>query len=256
MKLASLNDIILLGSFPDNFDKNLLLLYLDCVSADIEEFCNRTFTYDAVTEYFTADSTNEVVLNYYPVDSSADFTLSTNECGTWEELTEDEDYWVNYTDGIVTFKNKVYAYEPNNIKVEYSGGYDEISINTTPTTRLDDTAYAVNARITVAGTIYRCTTAGTSDESPPTFDSGVSATTTDNTVVWTEDSGYTEVLDVPKALKMACIKQTVFELRRRKELGVLSVSTPDGSKTNMVADMLPEVIKTLKRSYRTMGHSN
>lgn len=58
------------------------------------------------------------------------------------------------------------------------------------------------------------------------------------------------VLDVPDDIKRACLLQSVFEFRRRRDVGITSVSTPDGSigKPNP-GNLLPEVVSILK-SYR------
>lgn len=78
-------------------------------------------------------------------------------------------------------------------------------------------------------------------------------------VVYT--GGYTEhsgeptdpelgVLEVPDDLKHACKLQIAFEFRRRKDLGLASVSMPDGSiSVHQPADLLPNVKKILE-SYR------
>ena len=54
------------------------------------------------------------------------------------------------------------------------------------------------------------------------------------------------VLDVPDDLKRACLMQAVFEFRRRRDLGLLSVTTPDGSiSKNTAAELLPDVKKSI-----------
>jgi hypothetical protein len=67
------------------------------------------------------------------------------------------------------------------------------------------------------------------------------------TITWT--GGYT-VDNIPQDLQYACMMQVAFVFRRRKDLGVSSVSLPDGSiSINSPADLLPEVKHVLK-SYR------
>lgn len=56
--------------------------------------------------------------------------------------------------------------------------------------------------------------------------------TTPKAVSITYTGGYTEtdsILTVPDDLKHACIEQTIFLFRRRKDIGLSSVSMPDGS---------------------------
>lgn len=67
------------------------------------------------------------------------------------------------------------------------------------------------------------------------------------------DSEY--VLDVPDDLARACLLQVVFEFRSRRDLGLLSVTTPDGSiSKSRSAELLPNVKKILDsyRNYPTL----
>lgn len=67
-------------------------------------------------------------------------------------------------------------------------------------------------------------------------------------ITWT--GGYTEasgVIAVPDDVKRACLMQSAMEFRRRKDMGISSVSSPDGNITvNRPAALLPEVIATLQ----------
>ena len=66
-------------------------------------------------------------------------------------------------------------------------------------------------------------------------------------ITWT--GGYA-VADIPSDLQYAAMLQVAFMFRRRKDLGVSSISLPDGSMSvNNPADLLPEV-KHIIRSYR------
>ena len=61
------------------------------------------------------------------------------------------------------------------------------------------------------------------------------------------------VLDVPDDLKRACYMQVAFEFRRRRDLGLLSITTPDGSiSKESAASLLPEV-KNVLDSYKHIG---
>lgn len=69
-------------------------------------------------------------------------------------------------------------------------------------------------------------------------------------LVVTYTGGYAEdvngVLQVPADLKRACLLQVAFEFRRRKDLGLRTVSMPDGSlSVNEPAALLPEVKQIL-----------
>ena len=64
------------------------------------------------------------------------------------------------------------------------------------------------------------------------------------------DGGYT---DLPRDLKRAIIKQIVYSFRRRKDLGLMSVTYPDGSINKMSIDeWLPDVEQVLNR-YRRLA---
>lgn len=66
-------------------------------------------------------------------------------------------------------------------------------------------------------------------------------------ITWT--GGYA-VADIPSDLQYAAMKQVAFIFRRRKDVGISSVSLPDGSMSiNNPDDLLPEV-KNILRSYK------
>jgi hypothetical protein len=61
-----------------------------------------------------------------------------------------------------------------------------------------------------------------------------------------ESNTYKIYQDIPGALKRACFMQTAFEFKRRKDLGLSSISMPDGSiSTLKPAEFLPDVKQTL-----------
>ena len=66
-------------------------------------------------------------------------------------------------------------------------------------------------------------------------------------ITWT--GGYLEttgVIAVPDDIKRACVMQCAMEFRRRKDMGISSVSSPDGNITvNRPAALLPEVKASL-----------
>lgn len=60
----------------------------------------------------------------------------------------------------------------------------------------------------------------------------------------------TQVLSVPDDLKRAALLQATFDFRRRKDIGLSSVTMPDGSvNVESPASLLPEV-KSILKSYR------
>lgn len=64
---------------------------------------------------------------------------------------------------------------------------------------------------------------------------------------------YTEgedVLNVPDDLKRACLLQSVFEFRRRRDIGLTSISTPDGSISKSITGTLLTEVSDILKSYR------
>lgn len=68
------------------------------------------------------------------------------------------------------------------------------------------------------------------------------------TFTWT--GGYANTYAVPADIQMAVIMQAAFVFRRRKDIGLTSISMPDGSiSVNAPTELLPEV-KAVLKSYR------
>lgn len=75
-------------------------------------------------------------------------------------------------------------------------------------------------------------------------------------ITWTGGYALTEgSLAVPDDIKRVCIMQCAFEFRRRRDMGISSVSSPDGNITvNRPAALLPEVVATLQPyAHRRIG---
>lgn len=247
MKLATLDDLISFGDYNDNYSKVELLLALESVSQVIQSHCNRDFEKSEDTDYFTTDYNHFFQLERYPVANAETFSVTLNLTGYWADQDINDDFTLDPDEGFVEFFEDLFPNEPRNLKVLYTGGYAELSKNTTPTARADATAYVKNNRIEVDGQVYRCTTAGTTDVSAPTFNTGIAETTTDGTVVWTEDSGNDGALNVPAALKYACLIQADFEVRNKTIRGTNSITTPDGTfGMEPRSDLLFEVRRKLR----------
>ncbi|MBI5192764.1 MAG: hypothetical protein HZA08_04900 [Nitrospirae bacterium] len=88
------------------------------------------------------------------------------------------------------------------------------------------------------------------------FTSSVPATKPRNIEV-TYTGGYAElngVLQVPDDIMRACLMQSAFEFRRRKDIGLLTVTMPDGSVTTQSpAKLLKEVEESIKPYRRYPG---
>lgn len=71
-------------------------------------------------------------------------------------------------------------------------------------------------------------------------------------IAWT--GGYADYSTVPADIQMAVIMQTAFVFRRRRDIGLASISMPDGSiGVNAPTELLPEVKRVLKSYRRTPG---
>lgn len=70
----------------------------------------------------------------------------------------------------------------------------------------------------------------------------------------TYTGGYALTADLPDSVKLATIMQTAFTFKRRRDLGLSSVSLPDGSvAVNNPTKLLPEVVDILRMYRRTPG---
>ena len=59
-----------------------------------------------------------------------------------------------------------------------------------------------------------------------------------------------DVLNVPNDLQRACLIQTSFEFRSRKDLGAITISTPDGSTSKGSTGTLLNEVQEIIKSYR------
>jgi hypothetical protein len=79
-----------------------------------------------------------------------------------------------------------------------------------------------------------------------TYTGGYAATDTSVGITGISTITETVLLGVPDDVSFACLLQTAFVFRRRKDIGLSSVSMPDGAiNTIFAADLLPEVKKIL-----------
>lgn len=185
MKLISLEELKLYLEKNDNDHNAMLEAFIDQFSARVESFTGRRFT--AVERIETFDGGERLYyMDAFPIDTGETLTVKVD--GSTQLL--DTDYYVKATRGLIEFRSKTLASEPNIIEITWTGGY---------------------------------ASSGT---------------------------GEGAALGVPDDLKGAALLQCAFQFKRRKEPGLTSVATPDGSiQTYRANVLLPEVINVLK-SYK------
>lgn len=101
------------------------------------------------------------------------------------------------------------------------------------TARANDTAYALGDYIEVSGDVFVCSTAGTSDSSPPSFDTtDYGDTTTDGTAVWTYFS------EAPLVAALGLINQVNTDLATWDGIDVPTVDNWEPSVTHQSGDLV------------------
>lgn len=88
----------------------------------IDEYCNRKFEREAITEYHDGGS-NRIFLNQFPVAASPAIQIWDSWDRTYAnpDLIDPDDYFVDYEGGIIKFDYEVGG-SPGAIKVVYTGG--------------------------------------------------------------------------------------------------------------------------------------
>lgn len=88
----------------------------------LEEYCNRAFESEAVTEYHYGGS-NTIALKKYPVDTTKTIQIWDDWQRVYgsDTLIDSDDYFVNAESGIVEFDYPVGGF-PGSVKVTYTGG--------------------------------------------------------------------------------------------------------------------------------------
>ena len=112
---------------------SLLELLIKSVTDLVQSYCNRAFVQIAYTqEEYDGTGTKELLLNNYPIKTSAGFTLernvATNNSDSWETV-DAEDYFVDAERGIVT-KLTNFWQAKNKYRVTYTAGYDKTADTT------------------------------------------------------------------------------------------------------------------------------
>lgn len=80
------------------------------------------------------------------------------------------------------------------VVVDGSNADGRIVLGNSPGAVARSTAYLVGAEVSAVGSLFVCTTAGTTDSGPVVFDDTIGHTTNDGTVVWTCIDGYSGIV--------------------------------------------------------------
>lgn len=241
MKIVSIPALKTFMEKTDTAQDDLLGMLIDSVSKRVETYLNRQLSKQSRTMYFDAGRTR-YFLPAYPIDLSAPFIVKYDGV----VYVKDTDYFVWEEDAMVEFYWLPVYYKPKMVEITWTGGFMESPIS--EVTGSD-------------GSIYRCIQSHTAapDNKPitgPNYDTfwskaGITGGAWANGFAY---AAHAYLSGAPDDLRLAAMLQCSYAFRRRKETGLKSVSTPDGSKTFETAQtqptkLLPEV-KDMLRSYR------
>lgn len=111
-------------------EETVLENIVNSVTEYIENHCGRRFKQTTYTqEEYSGANSEYLVLDQYPIDSTATFTLeyrsSARNEDDWDTI-DSEDYFVHWDEGIVELPEggKFQDYAPLNYRVTYTAGYD------------------------------------------------------------------------------------------------------------------------------------
>lgn len=256
MKLVSLGNVKTFLEINQANHDNLLNLIIEQVSSAIQAYLGRTLTQSEYTEYFnggkrhyylkaypifnwesidgiTLSGSSPVSVNFIGHDFSTGDKVKFKDISGTTELN-DNTYTITVTDSSnFTLDNT----DSSNFTAYSSGG----SCSKAPVVTVSDaTGYDDKAEYYVweeEGLIEFVT--------PPSY-------TLPRQVKIVYTGGYsvdtsTNIVNVPDDMKRACLMQVAFDFRRRKDVGVTSISMPDGSiSIQSPSTLLPEVTRILK----------
>lgn len=128
MKLITTASLKAFAEIKDSHSDVFIGMLVDSMSERIEEYLNRYLTKAEYTEYFEAGSSRlKYWLPAYPVDLAEDFTVTDSGIA----LTINRDYYVRENQGLIEFANSTAKTKPKQIKVVWTGGYEEIEDSST-----------------------------------------------------------------------------------------------------------------------------
>ena len=264
MKLISLDNAKTFLEVNDGGRDKLITLLIEQVSSAIQAYLGRTLTQGEYTEYFNSGK------KYYYVKAYPFFN--------WQTITG-----ITLSGTSVVSINIVgHSFSTGN-KVKFKDilGTTELNDNTYTITVTDSSNFTLDDTDSSDFTAY--TSGGTGSIAPVvTVSDSTSYSDKSEYYVWENEGliefvtaptytlprqvkivytgGYTTdtngILQVPDDIKRACLMQVAFDFRKRKELGITSISMPDGSTSiQNPSTLLPEVVRILKM-YRSRSVGN
>ncbi|HQG81820.1 MAG TPA: hypothetical protein PLU14_00295 [Caldisericia bacterium] len=177
----------------ETINDSLLDVFIAFNSNRIETFLNRNLLKKERTEYFSSGR-RLFYVSAFPIDSTATLTVSYSDSA----LTENEDYYVWYDEGVIEFFTEFTETRPKEVSITYTGGFSSLETLT----------------VTGFATVF-------------------------------------DVVGVPPIISIACARQTAFDFMRRRDTGIVSLNTRDGSFSTLFVDLLPDVKQALLPFRRT-----
>ncbi len=237
MRLIKVPDLKSFLEITVTTQDTLLALINDLVSSRIEKWLNRNLTKTAYSVYFNSGR-KFYYLPAYPIDTSA--TLTVTYDGTVQTL--DDDYYVWATEGLIEFDDETVYCDPKEVLIAWTGGYTET---------------AISEVLGTDGLNYKCilTHTATAANKPVT---GVDyatywSQTGSSGVAWASGTQYLDhayLSGIPDDIRLAAIMQMAFTFRRRKDIGLSSITLPDGSISKNVPVKLLDEVMDILRPYR------
>lgn len=254
MKLVSVSDVKAFLEKTDSVHDTLLGTLVEQVSKAIESATSRTLTQTEYTEYFNGGKRYYYV-KAYPIfnwKSIVSITLSGTSAVSVNIATH----------GFIT---------GNKVKFKDILGTTELNDNTYNITKTDSSNFTLDG--TNSSNFTAFISGGYGSKAPVvTVSDSTGYEDKSDYYIWDTEGliefvvppstslprqvkvvytgGYAEsggVLQVPDDLKRACLMQSAFEFKRRKDLGISSLSMPDGSiAMTSSAALLPEVVRIIK----------
>jgi hypothetical protein len=237
MKIISILDLKVFLEKTDIIQDSLLGTVIDTASAQIQTYLNRKLKKQTLTEVFDAGR-KLYFLSAYPVDTLQTLTV------TYKGITQtlDSDFFLWPEIGQIEFNNETIRINPREISIAYTGGYTENAISEvigsdTKNYRciLSHASLADNMPVTGPNYSTYWTEAGSSG------------------VAWASGTNYLNhavLTGIEEDFRLGVLMQCSFFFRRRNQIGVNSITTPDGSfQMNAPVTLLKEV-KDILRTYR------